>query len=303
MPQLVNYPTPHLLGRVSYSKGTKFRPDGDTVHLLDPVLLVNGQAIPPQNGQFQVWVTGATKSKIIKLKGQPGSYHVPIRFEGLDAPEEHYKATPFDLKIGGQVKNFPLNPAVPHEDRGQPQWSPATVYAVSTLEKASRTLVMLDREVTDKYQRVLGYVYASDTSGAKKKFVTLELVRSGLAFPFLFESSIAFIPSFLDAAAKAKKKGLGIWKHYQHKPLTYTQTYPAPKQYTDPEPPRQLAGKVNLPVVFRRIVDAKQLQGLSLTQALQKYDAMDFTTGHLVPGDKYHTIPIEKLIWAPHTFR
>lgn len=302
MAQYSNYPVPHLLGQISYPPNTTLRPDGDTVHLRDPVLLVNGQAIQPQNGVFTVFVTGQTKPKLIRLKGKPGSYYVPVRFEGIDAPEEHYRANPFNLKIGGQVQNFPVDPSVPHGDRSQPQWSPATAYALTTLETAGWALVMLDREVTDKYSRVLGYVHASDASGAKNTFVSLELVKRGLAFPFLFESSGAFIPTFLGAAATAKQKKLGIWKHYQHRPLSYPQTYPAPKQHTDPEPPAQLIAKLNLPVVFRRVVDAKQLHGLSLKLALQKYDAMDFTTGALVPGDKYHTVPIEHLIWAPHSF-
>lgn len=297
-----NYPVPHLLGRIDYPPTTKFRPDGDTVHLLDPVLLVNGQAIQPQNGKFTVWITGQPKPKIIRLKGKPGGYYAPIRFEGIDAPEEHYRGNPFELKIGGQTRKFPVNPAVKHEERSQPQWSPATTYALDTLQKAGWALAMLDREVTDKYSRVLGYVYASNANGAKKTFVSLELVKRGLAFPFLFESAGSFIPTFLGAGAKAKQKNLGLWKNYQHKPLSYTQTYPAAKHHTDPEPPNQLSGKLNLPVVFRRVVDAKQLQGLTLKLALQKYDAMDFTTGNLMSGDKYHTIAVENLIWAPHTF-
>jgi hypothetical protein len=179
---------------------------------------------------------------------------------------------------------------------------PASAYALKTLEKAGWALVMLDREVTDKYSRVLGYVYAGDAAGAKKTFVSLELVKRGLAFPFLFESAKALIPTFLAAAAKAKQQNLGVWNNYRHKPLTYAQTYPAPKRHTDPEPPAQLNGPLNLPVVFRRVVDSQQLSGLSLKLALQKYDAMDYTTGQIVPGDKYHTIAVERLIWAPHSF-
>jgi len=302
MPQFAKYPVPHLLGRVSYPKGTNLRPDGDTIHLLDPVLLIDGQAIPPQNGRFTVWVTGSPKPKIIHVNGKPGSYHVPIRFEGIDATEEHYRATPFTLTISGQKTHFPYNSAVTHEERSQPMWSPATSYTVSTLEKAGWGLVLLDREVIDKYGRALGYVYASNATGAQRKFVSLELVKRGLAYPFLFESAGAFIPTFLAAAAKAKQKNLGVWQHYQHKPLTFKQTYPAPKHFTDVEPPAQFQGKLNLPVIFRRIVDAHQLQGLSKKLAFQKYDAMDYPSGNLVTGDKYFQIPIERLIWAPHTF-
>jgi endonuclease YncB( thermonuclease family) len=302
MPQYPNYPIPHLLGKVNYPAGTKLRPDGDTIHLFDPVLLLNGKAIQPANGQFKVWVTGAPTPKTIHLSGKPGSYHVPIRFEGIDAPEEHYRANPFSLTVNGQPLNFIANLTVKHEERSQPMWKPATDHAVDTLQKAGWALVMLDREVTDRYKRVLGYVYSSNANGVRKKFLSLELLKLGLAYPFLFESAGSLIPTFLQAASQAKQSNLGVWKHYHHKPLSFAQTYSPPKHYTDPEPPSQQNGKLNLPVVFRRTVDTHQLQGLSLQLALQKYDAMDYTTGKLVSGDKYHTIPVEKLIWAPHSF-
>ena len=297
-----NYPVPHLLGKVHYPPKTAFRPDGDTVHLLDPVLLIGGQAIPAVNGVITVPITGSMRPKKIKLKSNSNGFYAPIRFAGLDATEEHYRATPFELKIKGVKQKFPFDPAKKHDERSQPLWSPATKYAVGTLETAGWAVVMLDRDVIDRYNRVLGYVWSSDASAAKKKFVSLELVKRGMAFPFLFESAGDLIPTFLDAAKKAKQKKVGIWKNYQHAPLPFSASFPAPKHHTDPEPPAQMNGKTNLPVVFRRVVDAEQLKNLGLKRALQKYDAMDFVTGDVVPGDRYTEIPVERIIWAPHTF-
>ncbi|MBI1786107.1 MAG: thermonuclease family protein [Acidobacteria bacterium] len=298
----VSYPVPHLLGRISYPPNTKFRPDGDTVHLLDPVLLVDGQAIPPSNNKFSVFVTGSPRPKTITLKSNAAGAYAPIRFEGLDAPEEHYKATPFDLTINGHKQHFPLDPSKKHEDRSQPLWSPATRYALNQLEGAGWALVMLDRQVVDKYRRVLGYVWASNASGEKKKFVSLELVKRGLAFPFLFESATEFIPTFLGAARTAKQQGKGVWKNYQHAPLPFSDSFPAPKKHTDAEPAAQKGSRLNLPMVFRRVVDAQQLKNLGLKRALRKYDAIDFVSGDVAPGDRYTEIPIERLIWAPHQF-
>jgi len=302
MPAYVKLPTPHLLGTIDYPAGNRLRPDGDTVHLRNPVLLINGQAIQPDNGTFKIWTTGATKPKIITLKGKPGSYYAPIRFEGLDAPEEHYRATPFKLVTKGQTLDFPIVPGIKHEERAQPLWKPATDYALTELAKTGWACIRLDREVTDKYGRVLGYVYSSDASGAYQTFVTMELLKRGLAFPFVFESAGTTIPDFLNAAMKAKKANLGVWKHYHSRPLGYPQTYPAPKTYTEAEPPDQQKAPLNLPMVFRRVVDAHQLAGLSLKLALQKYDAMNYATGDVVSGDQYFKIPMESLIWAPHKF-
>ena len=102
--------------------------------------------------------------------------------------------------------------------------------------------MLLDREVTDRYGRVLGYVYTSDSSGAKGTFVSLQLVAKGLAFPFLFESSGDMIPQFLEAAGKARAAGFGVWAHYQDAPpLPYSAGFPRRKRYTDEEPAAQAA--------------------------------------------------------------
>jgi hypothetical protein len=55
-------------------------------------------------------------------------------------------------------------------------------------------------------------------------------------------------------------------------------------------------------MVFRRVVDSAQLAGLSLAGALRKYDAIDYPSGNLVPGDQFQVIPIERRIWAPHQY-
>ncbi|MEK7711370.1 MAG: thermonuclease family protein [Planctomycetota bacterium] len=302
MASFPSYPLQHLLGRVSYPPDTKFRPDGDTIHLRDPVLLLNGEALPPSNGKIQIWIPGSHKPRTIHLKGKPGEQYAPIRFEGIDAPEEHYRSNPFSLKVDSKTIRFLKDKKRNQSERSQPQWSPATRYAVGQLAKAGWALIELDREVTDKYGRVLGYVYASDAMGNKGAFISLELLRRGLAFPFLFESAGDFIPLFLRASASARKAGKGIWKNYRHKPVTFQDSFDAPKHYTDKEPPAQRKAPLNLPVVFRRIVDAYQLKGLGLTAALRKYDAIDYTTGDLVPGDRYHEIAIDRMIWAPHSY-
>ena len=299
MKKYANYPVPHLLGQVSYQGEKKLEPDGDTIHLRNPVLLQDGKAIPPENGQFQVWVTGHAKPRLLPLQGKPGAWHVPVRFEGTDAPEEHYRAKAFSLKVNGQVTKYPLDKSKPQGDRAQPLWSPATKYAVGTLEKTGWAIVMLDQEVVDKYNRALGYVYASTPTGLKRTFVSKELIRRGLSFPFVFASSGDMIPILLKAARAAFKARRGVWKNYQSAPLSYDESFPSPKHFTDEEPAAQQAAKLNYPVVFRRVVDAWQLQGVSLELALQKYSVKNYLTGQKLPGDQYDKIPIEALVWVP----
>lgn len=303
MPKSPFFNSPHLLGQVYYSEADRFSPDGDTIHLRDPVLLIGAQRIKPTDGKLSVWGTGSSKPKTIRLKSNARGIYAPVRFEGLDAPEEHYRSTPFTLKHddGSETKHA-LNPAVKHEDRAQPQWSPATQYAVGTLLKAGWALIDLDPEVVDRYGRVLGYVYASDAKAKQGVSITLNLIKRGLAFPFVFESAGDRIPPLLKAASAARAKRKGVWKHYREAPLPYAASYPKPTHYTDPEPPEQLTAPLNLPMVFRRIVDAEQLQGLSFAEAVRKYDCIEYPGGRLVPGDRYQEIPVDKRIWAPHRY-
>lgn len=171
---------------------------------------------------------------------------------------------------------------------------------MGTLQRAGHALVQLDREVTDRYGRVLGYVYASDAQGKRGEFVSRELLARGLAFPFLFESAQDFIADFLGAAMGARARKLGVWAKYTDRPLAVSSSlWPKPASYRSPEPVAQLKARLNLPMVFRRIVDAYQLQGLSLREALRKYDAIDYGTGKVFAGDKYWQVPVERRIWAP----
>lgn len=302
MPAIASYQVPHLLGVVDYSKSKTLKPDGDTIHLFDPLLLANGHVHHPKEGMFFVWVTGTSKPKVIEVKASGGRNYVTVRLEGIDAPEEHYRSQPFSAVVKGKKVEFPLDPKAGNDDRSQPQWKPATEHLVNTLQAAGYALAMLDREVTDRYGRALGYVFTSNAIAEKGAFLSLDLVKRGLAFPFPFESAGDMISPLLDAAKSAKAQGLGVWKHYEHKPLTFKSSYAAPKHWNDEEPAAQQKGKINLPCVFRRVVDSHQLVGLNRDAALRKYDAMNFRTGDVLPGDHYHEIPVEDLIWAPHSF-
>ena len=302
MAAITSYQVPHLLGVVDYSKSKLLKPDGDTFHLFDPLLLANGQVHHPKEGMFFIWVTGSAKPRVIEVKASGGRNYVTVRLEGIDAPEEHYRAQPFSLIVKGKKVDYPADPKEGGEDRAQPLWKAATDHLVNTLQTAGHALVMLDREVTDRHGRALGYVFTSNATAEKGAFVSLDLVKRGLAFPFPFESTGDMIGPLLDAAKAARAQNLGVWQHYEHKPLTFKSSYPSPKHWTDDEPAAQQKGKINLPCVFRRVIDAHQLVGLNRDVALRKYDAMNFRTGDLLPGDQYHEIPVEDLVWAPHSF-
>jgi endonuclease YncB( thermonuclease family) len=289
-------PTPHLFGRVTYADKNSFKPDGDTIHLRDPVLIDAAGIHRPKDGALVVTMPGKAP-KALKLRTKPSFSYLTIRLSGIDAPEENYRASTTEL--GG--RRYVSRKGQP--ERAQTQWSPATRFLVDTLEQSQWTLVELDRDVCDRYGRVLGFVFASTARAAKEKFLTLELLRRGLAFPFVFESAGDYIKAFLRAGARARTARKGVWKSYEDGPLPYSAAVPAPSHFTDQEPKEQLALPLNLPMVFRWVVDCEQLDGgLTLEVALRKYDCIDHTTGDLFPGDQFEKIPIDQRIWAPHEY-
>jgi len=59
-------------------------------------------------------------------------------------------------------------------------------------------------------------------------------------------------------------------------------------------------GRLNHPMIFRRVVEAGQLKGFELRKALKKYDCFDHVSGDLVPGDEYRRVHVDRRVWAPH---
>ena len=293
------YTTPHLFGTVTYTGKHHFRPDGDTIHLRNPVLIDAGGVHRPVDGALEVTMPGNAPKRIALRPGKAPSY-VPIRLSGIDAPEQHYRASL--LELAG--KRYRYEKGQGHAERSQPQWEPATDFVVDRLQDARWCLVELDRDIVDPHDRVLGYVFDSDSDARKGNFVSLELLQRGLAFPFVFESAGHYTRPFLNAGAKARAERKGVWARYVDAPLAFSDTYDAPPSHDAAEPPTQRAGQLNLPVVFRRVVDVEQLSGgLTLKTALRKYDCIDVDTGTLVTGDRYRDIPIDRRIWAPHEYR
>ncbi len=64
-----------------------------------------------------------------------------------------------------------------------------------------------DAEARDRYGRLLAYVYrASDDL-----FVNLSLARDGFAAPLTIPPNVAHSSEFVDAAARARRDGRGLW--------------------------------------------------------------------------------------------
>ncbi|NUP07988.1 MAG: hypothetical protein HOW73_18230 [Polyangiaceae bacterium] len=286
------FATPHLWGRLDYAEDDLLRPDGDTIHLRDVMLLHGGRRCRPHGGALEVTMPGHTRPRELTFRGGERPY-LPIRLSGLDAPEAHYVAS---------VRPDPTGPTYRmregrHVQVCQPYHEPAYQYIRRVEARARYLLIEVDRDVTDRRGRVLGFVFASDEEANKKTFVSLELVRRGLAFPYVFESAADYRPRLLAAGAAARNKRLGVWARYSDAPMPYRDAAWAVLAAKSGIIPK---GRLNHPMIFRRVVEAGQLHGFELNAALRKYDVIDNATGDLFPGHRYERVPVERRVWAPH---
>jgi endonuclease YncB( thermonuclease family) len=292
MPRLTHYAVPHLWGTLDYSVLGRLQPDGDTIHLRNPRLLFGGRVIRPECGMLEVTMPGR-RPQTLELRGDPPSY-LPIRLSGIDAPEAHYVAS---------VRPNPHEPAYAVREKHhytvcQPHHQPALAYILRVAARWPSILVELDRDLIDQRGRVLGFLYASDDRAERQTFVSLQLVRRGLALPFVFESAGDYRPRLLSAGARARRDRLGVWRHYVDKPLAYRESaFGVVQARAGAITPR---GQLNHPMIFRRVVEAAQLQGFQLRSALRKYDCFDHETGDIFPGDQYWRVHVDRRVWAPH---
>jgi micrococcal nuclease len=137
------------------------------------LILAIGCAAPAQAPETQVTVTRVIDGDTIEVS-LAGTI-CKVRYIGIDTPE-----------------------------LGEPGADEAT--------EANRQLVegedvRLEKDIseTDKYGRLLRYVYVGDT------FVNAELVKYGLAWANAYEPDIKYQGDFEELEAKAREAGLGIW--------------------------------------------------------------------------------------------
>lgn len=77
--------------------------------------------------------------------------------------------------------------------------------ANAKLVEGKEVRLIKDVSETDRYGRLLRYVYTGDT------FVNAELVRQGYAAAATYPPDVAYAEYFVKLAAEAREKGVGLW--------------------------------------------------------------------------------------------
>ena len=89
-------------------------------------------------------------------------------------------------------------------ERDRPFYEEATAKNAELVE-GQTVLLVKDVSETDKYDRLLRYVFVSDT------FANFELVNQGYAAAVTFPPDVACENTFRLAEADARSRGLGLW--------------------------------------------------------------------------------------------
>jgi len=104
-----------------------------------------------------------------------------VRYIGIDTPESVKPGTPVQC-YGNEASDFNTE-----------------------LVEGRRVLLRFDRELRDRYGRLLAYVYVGDT------FVNAELLRLGYARTLEVEPNTANAGRFASIEERAGQAGLGLW--------------------------------------------------------------------------------------------
>lgn len=124
-----------------------------------------------------------------------------------------------DLVIDGEIKKVRFlaidTPETKHPTKGsEPYGKEASEYTCLALKEASEITLEYEKEKTDKYDRVLAWVF---TDG---DLLQGKLVREGLAKVAYLYDDYTYTKKLLRYEANAKKKKINIWSDYKE---DYTQ--------------------------------------------------------------------------------
>jgi micrococcal nuclease len=83
------------------------------------------------------------------------------------------------------------------------------------LVEGKRLKIEFDVQKKDKYGRLLGYVYVSDT------FVNAELLRAGLAVLYTYPPNVKYVDYFIELQKEARQHKKGLWSQIKDREEFY----------------------------------------------------------------------------------
>lgn len=119
----------------------------------------------------------------------------PVRFIGMDTPESRKNNR---TKLQAREEGKDLEQIIALGKR-------ATKHLQSKLRKGDLVRLEFDAERTDRYGRVLAYVWSGDT------MLNALMVRDGYAYPLTIPPNVKYEELFRDLFREAREQGRGLW--------------------------------------------------------------------------------------------
>lgn len=139
-----------------------------------------------------------------------------------------------ELNTGERVRYIGINtPETKHPSKGVECFGPEASKFNTQLVKGKTITMEKDVSDTDRYGRLLRYIYVDDL------FVNLELVKQGYAYSSSYPPDVKHQDRLREAESYARSNKLGLWNDCQEKTnTTTTEQTPQPTvtQITTPEP-------------------------------------------------------------------
>jgi len=119
-----------------------------------------------------------------------------VRLIGVDTPES---------KKNAKAKSDALKQHVTVEQIVK-QGKEAYTFTSSLMKKNDEVFLEFDKEKTDKYKRLLAYVYLNNT------MINSTLVKDGYAVPMSIKPNVKYAKQFKEQYTQAVKEKKGLWK-------------------------------------------------------------------------------------------
>jgi micrococcal nuclease len=111
------------------------------------------------------------------------------------------------LTTGETIRYIGIDtPETKHPSKGKECFGPEATQANTTMVDGKTVTIVKDTTETDRYDRVLGYVYVQDT------LVNEALVKEGFARSIAYPPDITLQDQLDQAQAYAQEQNLGLWK-------------------------------------------------------------------------------------------
>jgi endonuclease YncB( thermonuclease family) len=234
MPFIVIKGTFHIVGANKNGNATGFQPDGDSI-----------QFRPDETSLLDRLHRRAHPYRLTSIKS------VNLRFEGIDAPEIHYKGARQPSPFAEAARDFltgriGMNPVA---------YSAGGVTAKPPANDGQRGYI-LSREL-EVNGRPVSFVYVGNPPDADGKEVHLtvqrakrslnyQLLAAGQAYPLFYDSLFYDLRAvFAGAASSARSQNRGIWKNSADVMRRFTIASRADAE----------AAKLLYPKLFRRLAD------------------------------------------------